>query len=136
MTMKHKTQELMKGKDQPLADMLGITIAEDTDRFVELSMRISDAVAEVLHRKGWTQKDLAARLGKTPAEVSKWLSGTHNLTLRSIAKLETALGEQILSVKCPEPIAMKPPMIQGEGIEMAVAKDFPHIDDDQTFFAA
>ncbi|RME38367.1 MAG: XRE family transcriptional regulator, partial [Deltaproteobacteria bacterium] len=61
--------------------MLGITIAEDTDRFVELSMRISDAVAEVLHRKGWTQKDLAARLGKTPAEVSKWLSGTHNLTL-------------------------------------------------------
>lgn len=45
-----------------------------------------------------TQKELARRMGKRESEVSKWLSGKHNLTLRSLAKLEAALGADIISV--------------------------------------
>lgn len=41
------------------------------------------------------QKDLAERMGKSPAEVSKWLSGLHNLTQQSIVKMEEALGADI-----------------------------------------
>jgi methylmalonyl-CoA mutase cobalamin-binding domain/chain len=44
----------------------------------------------------WTQKELAARMGKTEAEVSRWLNELHNLTVKSIAKLEVALGEDII----------------------------------------
>ena len=48
--------------------------------------------------KKMTQKDLAIRLGKTETEVSRWLSGTHNLTLSTICKISAALEEEIVSV--------------------------------------
>ena len=43
-------------------------------------------------------KDLAEKLGKTEAEISKWLSGTHNFTLRSLAKIEIVLNETIIKI--------------------------------------
>ena len=43
-------------------------------------------------------RNLAQRLGKTETEVSRWLSGTHNLTLSTICKISTALGEDIVTV--------------------------------------
>lgn len=55
-------------------------------------------VHQLLREKGWTQKDLAASLEKTPSEVSKWLNGDHNFTLRSLAKLEAELGADIIYV--------------------------------------
>ena len=45
-----------------------------------------------------TQKELAQKLGKTETEVSRWLSGTHNLTLSTICKISAALGEEIVIV--------------------------------------
>jgi len=37
------------------------------------------------------------KLNKSNAEISKWLSGQHNLTVKSIAKIEEALGEEIIT---------------------------------------
>ena len=37
-------------------------------------------------------------MGKTEAEVSRWLGGTHNFTLRTIAKISDALGVQLLTI--------------------------------------
>lgn len=42
------------------------------------------------------QKDLARLMRKNESEISKWLSGTHNFTLRTIASISEALGEDIL----------------------------------------
>ncbi len=64
------------------------------DKYADLIVRIN----EILKRKNLTQKDLADKLGKQPSEVHKWLHGEHNLTLRSIAKLEAELGETLLEV--------------------------------------
>lgn len=69
---------------------------EDIERFVDKNLDISQQVFALLEEKGWKQSDLAEALGKTNAEVSKWLSGMHNLTLRSIAKMEAALGADII----------------------------------------
>ena len=41
---------------------------------------------------------LADQLGKHPSEIHKWLSGEHNLTLRTIAKIEAELGVTLLEV--------------------------------------
>ena len=38
-------------------------------------------------------------MGKKNAEISKWLSGEHNFTIATIAKIECILGEDIISVK-------------------------------------
>lgn len=60
----------------------------------------SFAVSEKIHRlltdKGMTQKDLARKMGKTEAEVSVWLSGQHNFTLRTLAKISVILGEDLI----------------------------------------
>ncbi|MBR4381315.1 MAG: helix-turn-helix transcriptional regulator [Bacteroidaceae bacterium] len=43
---------------------------------VSLSFRIVDRIHEVLQAKGLKQKDLAQKLGKSEAEVSRWMRGT------------------------------------------------------------
>lgn len=69
---------------------------EDIERFVDKNLDIVQQAYALMEAKGWAQKDLARELGKTTAEVSKWLSGSHNLTLRSIAKMEAALGADLI----------------------------------------
>ena len=68
----------------------------DQERFVDENMAIVDYIHQLLDEKKMKPVDLARKLEKTPAEISKWLSGTHNLTLQSITKIETALDEDII----------------------------------------
>ncbi|WNJ16588.1 helix-turn-helix transcriptional regulator [Pontibacter sp. G13] len=71
---------------------------QDRKLFVRLNADIVVRVHELMQEKGFRQIDLAKAMGKTPSEVSKWLSGAHNLTLRSLVKLQEALGEPIIQV--------------------------------------
>jgi transcriptional regulator with XRE-family HTH domain len=66
--------------------------------FVEKSLAIVNHIFNILERKSLKQKDIALLLGKSEAEISKWLGGTHNLTLRTISKIEAVLGESIIEI--------------------------------------
>ena len=57
---------------------------------------IANRIYELLEQKGLSQKDLAVRLGKTEAEVSRWLCGTHNITMATLAKIAVALDDDII----------------------------------------
>lgn len=70
-------------------------IRHEIDLYFDIVVRIN----EILERRGWCQADLARVMGKKEPEISKWLSGKHNFTIQTIAKIETALGEDIISVK-------------------------------------
>jgi len=72
------------------------TIPEENARFTDKNLDISEQVYALLEKKGLSQKEFAQLLGKNESEVSKWLSGLHNLTLKSIARMEAALGEDII----------------------------------------
>lgn len=71
-------------------------IPADIERYTDINTDIAIQVGVYLEEKGWSQKDFAKALGKSEAEVSKWLSGIHNLTLKSIAKMEVVLGKDII----------------------------------------
>ncbi len=71
-------------------------ISKDIDLFVEHSFDLADRIHDLLEKKGIEQKDLAQLLGKNESEISKWMTGTHNFTLKTISKIEAALGESIL----------------------------------------
>lgn len=71
-------------------------VPKDTAQFVDQSMDITLTIKDLLRKKGLTQKDLAQKLGKSEAEISKWLTTGYNLTLKTIAKIEVALEEQII----------------------------------------
>ncbi len=66
--------------------------------FIEKTLAINTLIFNILEEKGLLQKDLASMLGKTEAEISKWLSGNHNMTLRTLAKIEAILGETIVEI--------------------------------------
>ena len=65
---------------------------------VQLSAGIIERIDVILKKKQMTQRDLAKKLGKSEAVVSRWTTGFPNLTLRSIAQLSTALGEPLILI--------------------------------------
>ena len=69
---------------------------------VKLEIGWSDAIAgkiaAKLSEQGLTQKMFAKKMGKTEAEVSRWLSGTHNFTLRTISKISAVLNTNMIDV--------------------------------------
>lgn len=83
----------------PLFEEAYSKIPEESRRMSAHSFAIAAHIGEILERKGWSKTDFAAAMGKKNAEISKWMSGQHNFTIATIAKIETVLGEDILSVK-------------------------------------
>ena len=65
---------------------------------IDLSFAISDKVADILKEQGMSQKEFAKLVGKTEAEVSRWLCGTHNFTLKTISKISDALNCDIIKI--------------------------------------
>ena len=61
-----------------------------------LALDLAEHITQILRERRKSRRWLAQRLGKTDSEVSKWLNGTHNLTLDSIAKLSDALEVDLL----------------------------------------
>ena len=77
-------------------------IVDDTPKDLKKQLGYSDAIAikldRMLKQRDMSQRDLAKNTGKTEAEVSRWLGGTHNFTLRTLAKISVVLGEDIIIV--------------------------------------
>lgn len=71
---------------------------KDVEIFVDWYAELVVRINELLHERNITKKELAENLNKKPSEISKWLSGEHNFTLRSLAKLSAELGEPLLEV--------------------------------------
>lgn len=66
------------------------------EALTNMSVEISDRIEEILKAKEITQREFADLLGKSESEVSKWMSGMHNFTLKSIARIETVLGMKVI----------------------------------------
>lgn len=79
---------------------------KDVDIFVDLYADLVVRINEILREKGISKKQLAENLDKKPSEISKWLGGEHNFTLRSLAKLSAELDEPLLEVPKRKPQAL------------------------------
>ena len=74
------------------------TVKNDVKMELDMSFALADEIDMILREKNISQKQLAKKMGKTEAEVSRWLGGTHNFTLRTIAKISDALGVKLLTI--------------------------------------
>ena len=88
----------MKMKRSNIIESRRAKVSAESRRCVDLSFRIADKIHAVLDEKGLKQKDLAMLLNKKESEISKWMRGTHNFTIETIASIESALGTSILQV--------------------------------------
>ncbi|QFZ53335.1 helix-turn-helix transcriptional regulator [Oceanihabitans sp. IOP_32] len=68
-------------------------------RLVEKNLALTEKINSILKERGIKKGEFAKMLGKNPSEVSKWLSGAHNLTLKSINKMEFVLGVDLINIE-------------------------------------
>ena len=73
-------------------------VPDDLRMEISWSFAISDKIAEALEKQGMTQKQLAKKMGKSETEVSRWLSGTHNFTLKTLSRISSVLGVNLIAV--------------------------------------
>lgn len=83
-------------KTNYLIDSIRKSTPVEVNKQVDLCCAIANRIFELMEEKGMKQRDLALALGKTETEVSRWLSGTHNLTIATIAKIASVLDDDII----------------------------------------
>ena len=69
--------------------------------WLRMSQSIALQVLDYLHSTGLTQKELAERMGVSPAYIAKLVKGGENLSLETICKLHEALGIKLVYVNEP-----------------------------------
>ena len=87
----------MRNKQEWLKEKMAAVSSEIMSE-VQLSADIIARIDTVLKQKNMTQRDLAKKMGRSEAVISRWTSGFPNLTLKSIAEISAALGEPLIRV--------------------------------------
>ena len=105
---------MMKNKTNPIMEECRKQVTPEIKKQVDLCFAIANRVYSLLEERNMSQRDLARMLGKTETEVSRWLSGTHNLTIATIAKIATVLGDDIIMPTVSKPKAVEYEMIEEE----------------------
>jgi transcriptional regulator with XRE-family HTH domain len=95
MTNKEKFLNLVSGEDSK-------TLAEVRKRIKNRAMlresqQIALKVLMKLDELGWTQKDLANKMGVSPQQITKIVSGKENLTIETQVKLQGILEIPVLA---------------------------------------
>ncbi len=73
---------------------------------VETKFNLANALESFLKNKGISKSEFAAKMGKSPSEISKWMSGKHNFTIDTLMEIAHALKvdiTELLKFK-PEPL--------------------------------
>lgn len=89
-------------KTNRIMDEIRSTISPEMKMQMEMSVAIANRIYNILEAKGLSQRDFARLMGKSENEVSRWLSGTHNLTMATLCKISLALGQDIITVPAHE----------------------------------
>jgi len=92
----------------------------EIDRFIERNLEITQRICVILKKRGLKKNEFAEMLGKKPSEITKWLSGLHNLTLKSITKMEVALDVNLIN---PEPQYVYLGTVEGGSQDVVSTKD-------------
>lgn len=95
--------------------------SKEIDLYLTRSFDIVDRIHEILSSKNLDQKDLALLLNKKESEISKWMTGTHNFTLKTLIKIEEILDAPIIKVVTKEVFIEKQPIV------MLVSQKYTHI---------
>lgn len=85
----------MKTINDKFQQMLS-NVPQDIITEIDLSFAISTEINNLMQKHGLTKKQFADALGKKPSEITKWLSGQHNFTIRTLAMLSNFFGTPII----------------------------------------
>lgn len=73
-------------------------VKPETEIFVKHYLDITTCILNLMEERGMTQKDLADALNKNASEINRWFKSEHNLTLKTLSKIEALFGVSIIEV--------------------------------------
>jgi len=82
----------MKKTKHSISGWLKENYNPEIERYIDKNLAITEKIQIVMNKKKWKAPDLAKAMDKSPSEISKWLSGMHNFTLKNLIKIERTLG--------------------------------------------
>lgn len=74
------------------------SVPPEIQQEVDLELAISNKIYDLMLTKGLSKLEFAQAIGKRPCEITKWLSGQHNFTIRTIAMISAFFGETVIRV--------------------------------------
>lgn len=80
------------------AELQDRSFREENRDWLSLSAKFALSVRHILRTEKITQRELANKMGVSPSQITKILSGKENLSLQTIVKVEKAIGRSILKI--------------------------------------
>ncbi len=78
-------------------DNLEFGIPEEISKYTAHSAEIAIMILNFIHLKGeMNKKEFADLVGKTPSDITRWISGSHNFTIQTLSLIEAKTGMQII----------------------------------------
>lgn len=87
----------MKTSEISFQDLIGSLPVEKV-LAADYQFDVADRIDALMKERGLNQKQFAMAIGHRPSEISKWLSGQHNFTLKTIAMLTHFFGKPLIKV--------------------------------------
>ena len=78
-------------------DRIRNKITPEQRELVRMNLSIARQIDVILKSKGWSQKEFAKQLAMQESAVSRILSGIHNFSQRTVAKITVVLGQEIIT---------------------------------------
>ena len=96
--------EKLKQMSRPMTEeeKKDIDFRRENREWLAISERLALKLRRILRTEGISQNELAVRMEVTPAQVTKILSGKENLGLKTISKIEKAIGQNLIEVAAEE----------------------------------
>ena len=94
----------LKELSRPLsmAEKEEIEFRKNNKAWLAISERLALKIRRILREESISQYELAERMGVSPAQVTKILSGKENLGIKTISKIEQALEVNLIEIPMPE----------------------------------
>lgn len=73
----------------------------EAHEWTRLSQLVAIAILHILKSKGITKSELAAMAGILPSHMTRIVKGQENMTLKTICRLQDALGVELIEVARP-----------------------------------
>lgn len=74
------------------------SIPAEVHKEVDMQLKVSTRIYDLMTAKGLSKAEFARSIGKRPCEITKWLSGQHNFTLKTLALLSSFFGVDIVRI--------------------------------------
>ena len=66
------------------------------EKQIEYRMKLAAKIDKARIKKGLSKKQFAEKLSKSPSEITKWLSGTHNFTSDTLFEIQQLLAVELI----------------------------------------